>query len=299
MSGTAFARVSGPASRGLQRCVEVIPTRSSIVGGAFSPLRNHFSAHIPRFDGQYRGMRTRRAPLLAELHAHTTWSDGTLEMTALVDLAGVRGFDVLCITDHVVRGDDPWLSPPERVTMGVQLEDYFRYVGEIAKEATRARDLYDLLVMPGLELTYNDLDPTRAAHAVAIGLRDFVSVDDGIDEGVRAARDHGAAIVAAHPYAHEPAPVASRLTQRWAYDSSLRDLADRFELFNRSQLFGWIADDGLPCIATGDVHRPEHLSGWKTLLPCAKDEADVLDYLRSPRPVYLARVDDAPLRRAA
>ena len=48
-------------------------------------------------------MRTPRAPLLAELHAHTTWSDGKLEISELVDLAGVHGFDLLCITDHVVR----------------------------------------------------------------------------------------------------------------------------------------------------------------------------------------------------
>ena len=124
-------------------------------------------------------------------------------------------------------------------------------------------------------------------------------VDDGIDEAIRTARHHGAAIVAAHPYAQEPSPVASRLTQRWAHESSLRALADRFELFNRNQLFGWIADEGLPFLATGDVHRPEHLSGWKTLLPCTKDEAAVIDYLRSPRPVYLTRVDKMSLQVAA
>ena len=181
--------------------------------GAFSPLRNHFSAHAPCCRGNHPDMRTRRAPLLAELHAHTTWSDGTLELTELVDLAGVRGFDLLCITDHVVRSDDPWFPPSERVAVGVQPEDYSRYLGEIEREAARARVLYDLIVVPGLELTYNDLDPVRAAHAVAIGLRDFVSVDDGIVEAVRAARDHGAAIVAAQGFrASPPATSIARST---------------------------------------------------------------------------------------
>ena len=46
-------------------------------------------------------------PLLCELHAHTTWSDGTLSVQELVDLYGMAGFDVLCVTDHVVRADDP------------------------------------------------------------------------------------------------------------------------------------------------------------------------------------------------
>jgi hypothetical protein len=173
------------------------------------------------------------------------------------------------------------------------------YVAEIAREAARARALYDLLVIPGLELTYNDVDPARAAHAVSIGLREFVSVDDGIDEAIRAANRAGAAIVAAHPYGREPASHRSRLTRRWAVDQELRRATHRYELFNRNQLFAWVAEEGLPCLATGDVHVREHLAGWKTLLPCSKDEDSVIAYLRSPRPVYLARVDEIPGRLAA
>jgi len=44
--------------------------------------------------------------LLCELHAHTTWSDGLLTLTELVDLYGRHGFDVLCVTDHLLRSDD-------------------------------------------------------------------------------------------------------------------------------------------------------------------------------------------------
>jgi len=52
-------------------------------------------------------MRGGASPLLSELHAHTTWSDGELSLGAVVDLYGTAGFDVLCVTDHVLRGDDP------------------------------------------------------------------------------------------------------------------------------------------------------------------------------------------------
>jgi hypothetical protein len=45
-------------------------------------------------------------------------------------------------------------------------------------------------------------------------------------------------------------------------------------------------------MANGDFHRPEHLAGWKTLLPCEKDAEAVVAYLRSARPVYLTRVND-------
>ena len=42
----------------------------------------------------------------------------------------------------------------------------------------------------------------------------------------------------------------------------------------------------MPGIATGDFHRPEHLTTWKTLLPCAKSERAVIDHLRSDRRAY-------------
>ena len=44
-----------------------------------------------------------RSPLLCELHAHTTFSDGSLTVRELVDLYGFAGFDVLAVTDHACR----------------------------------------------------------------------------------------------------------------------------------------------------------------------------------------------------
>lgn len=41
-----------------------------------------------------------RRDLQAELHAHTTWSDGTLSVKELAEAAMDRGFKVLAITDH-------------------------------------------------------------------------------------------------------------------------------------------------------------------------------------------------------
>jgi predicted metal-dependent phosphoesterase TrpH len=239
-------------------------------------------------------MRTRIRPLLAELHAHTTWSDGDLSVAELVDLHGRQGFDVLCVTDHVVRGDDPWRETWTKASPGVTRAVYDDYLREIAHEAERARDRYGMLVFPGVELTYNDLDPGRAAHAVAVGLHTFVPVDDGIGAAMDAAALAGAAIVAAHPFSAEPSAPHSRLTQRFARDEALRGLAHRFELFNRTTLFGWVAEAGLPTVACGDVHVAGHVAGWKTLLPCALDEEAIVAYLRSRRPTYLARLDPAP-----
>jgi hypothetical protein len=118
-----------------------------------------------------------------------------------------------------------------------------------------------------------------------------VSVDDDIDGAIETATTAGAAIIAAHPFPLDAGASGTRLTQRFARDATLRGLVHRFELFNRSTLFGWVAHAGLPAVACGDVHQPGHVEGWKTLLPCDHDEESVVAYLRSRRPTYLARLD--------
>ena len=242
--------------------------------------------------------RTRNQALIAELHAHSTWSDGELPLAEVVDLYGRSGFDVLCITDHVVRSDDPWFAHEDR-SPGVPADRFDLYLEDIELEAERALAAYGLLVLPGLELTYNDRDPAQAAHAVAIGLRGHVSVDDGIESAIVTASAAGAALVAAHPFDGAMAQTRERPTLRFACDPDLRDLVHRHELFNRSQLFGWVASAGLPVVAAGDFHHPAHLAGWKTLLPCAQDEESIVSYLRSPRPVYLASLAPSTARLAA
>jgi predicted metal-dependent phosphoesterase TrpH len=226
-------------------------------------------------------MATKLAPLLCELHSHTTWSDGSLSPRELCDLYGRAGFDVLAVTDHTTaRGH-------------IQEADYKGYLADLTTEAERARRLYDLLVIPGLELTCDDPDPAQAAHALALGLRTFVGVADGIEPALRAARAQGAALVAAHPYLLKDAGDSLRRTAAFSEDPARwQPLVDRFELFNRDTLFGWVADAELPAVASGDFHRLEHLATWKTLVPCAKDEQAVLEYLRSPRPAFLVRLDE-------
>jgi len=235
-------------------------------------------------------MATRQNPLLCELHAHTTWSDGVLGVRDLCDLYGRHGFDVLAITDHTTLHDH------------VRATRFDAYLAEVEAEAERARRLYDLLVVPGLELTYEVPEPEASGHAVALGLRAYVGMGAGLEEAVRAARAHGAALVAAHPYSLDDAAAAVRATAAFAVDPERWvPLVDRFELFNRTTLFSWVAEAGLPAVATGDFHVPAHLATWKTMLPCAKNEEAVVEYLRSQRPAYLVRLVGAAqlLDRAA
>jgi len=216
--------------------------------------------------------------LLCELHAHSRWSDGSLSIAGLVDLYAAAGFDVLCVTDHVVRGPGMVDGP-----------SYGAYLGDITREAARARSLYDMLVIPGLELTWDDPDPNQAAHAVAIGVERFIGLHRGLEAALDLARSSGAAIVAAHPHDWQQLdPMPGRTTRRWSHDQGLRAYAHRFELINRHQVFGWVSAAGLPVVASGDSHLPQHLETWKTLIPAARNARAVVDFLRSPRPAYLS-----------
>lgn len=230
--------------------------------------------------GQENGSRA----LLCELHAHTTWSDGELELRELVDLYGRAGFDVLCVTDHILRSADPWRVPETCVHAG----SFDAYVAAIDLEAERARALYGMLVVPGAELTHNHREPDLSAHAVAVGLREFVSPDLGLVGALLAAREAGAALIAAHPHGPEEDDHPARITRRfWREWDTLAPLLHRVELFNRWDVYGWAATGELPAVASGDAHTAEHLSSWKTLVPCEQDARALVSHLRSRRATYL------------
>jgi 3',5'-nucleoside bisphosphate phosphatase len=216
--------------------------------------------------------------LLCELHAHSRWSDGELALPDVVDLYGRAGFDVLCITDHVVR---------EHAMITAQTHPV--YMAEIRREAARARSLFGMLLLPGLELTWDDDDSCRAAHAVAVGLDRFVGLEDGLDAAVETARDHGAAIIAAHPHGVREDSMPGRTTQRWWLDRRLRSLAHRFELINRTQVFEWVAAERLPAVANGDFHQPAHAATWKTVIHADRDPAAVVSHLRSAAPAMIVQ----------
>ena len=141
---------------------------------------------------------------------------------------------------------------------------------------------------PGGRADAQHLDPDLAAHAVAVGLREFVSPDVGLVGSLLAAREAGAALVGAHPHGPDRDPVPARTTRRfWREWQSLSPLLHRAELFNGADVYSWVAGCGVPAIASGDTHRREQVSSWKTLLPCAKDEEEIVAFLRSPRSAYL------------
>ena len=62
-------------------------------------------------------------------------------------------------------------------------EDRFdAYLAEIAAEAKRAMRLYDLLVIPGAEVTQNHIRSKKNSHIVALNLSEYISADQPAEE---------------------------------------------------------------------------------------------------------------------
>ena len=73
-------------------------------------------------------------------------------------------------------------------------------MADIAAEATRAKRLYDLLVIPGAEVTQNHIRSKKNSHIVALNLREYISADQTADEILKEIRRQGALSIACHPH---------------------------------------------------------------------------------------------------
>ena len=214
--------------------------------------------------------------LLCDFHTHTTWSDGRLSIRELIDLYGQTGaFDVIAITDHILRKNDLLARMARIATFGrrrysVTEESFADYLGEIAEEAVRARRLYGLLVLPGAEITRNHISAKKNAHIVALGIRRFISADQPPQDVLAEIRRQGALSVACHPHHRTTRRIEISTCYLWDHREQLSDLVDVWEAANRDDLFSVTSLKHYPYVANSDFHKPKHLYSWKTLVRAEK-----------------------------
>ena len=144
--------------------------------------------------------------LLCDFHVHTRWSDGRLSLRDVVDLYGGTGrFDVIAITDHILMRRDLLARAGRLLSLGrrefsVTEARFQAYLEDIAAEAKRAKRLYDLLVIPGAEITQNHIRSKKNSHIVGLNLSEYISADQSAEDILRAIRSQGALSIACHPH---------------------------------------------------------------------------------------------------
>ncbi len=225
--------------------------------------------------------------LLCDFHVHTRWSDGRLSVREVVDLYGrTRRFDVIAITDHILMARDLVARAGRLASLGykqfsVTAERFDAYLADIAAEAKRARKLYDLLVIPGAEITQNHLRSRKNSHIVALDIKEWISADQPAETILREIRQQGGLSIACHPHHRTTRRIEISTCYLWDHRKRLVDLVDVWEAANRDDLFSVTSLKHYPYVANSDFHKAKHLYSWKTLLRCEKKWDAIAQALRS------------------
>jgi predicted metal-dependent phosphoesterase TrpH len=224
--------------------------------------------------------------LLCDFHVHTQWSDGKLSVAEVVDLYGQTGkFDVLAITDHILMKKDLLARAGRIATLGrrafgVREEDFDAYLEDIATQAARAWAQYGMLVVPGAEVTQNQLRSKKNSHIIALGIKKYISADQRADDILREIRRQGALSIACHPHHRTTRRIEISTCYLWDHREELSELVDVWEAANRDDLFSVTSLKHYPYVANSDFHKPKHLYSWKTLVRCEKTWPAVRQALR-------------------
>lgn len=226
------------------------------------------------------------AMLLCDFHIHTTFSDGSLDLSKTVDLFGQAGFDVIAITDHVVNGDTPFGKVARGLNYSVKAENFDEYLGRVREEARRAWDKYGMLVIPGVEITKNYLSTDQSAHILLLDIKEFVPACMDYENIFLEARRQDALTVACHP--HHMSDMKDRDTLfLWNNREKYAKYIDAWEIANRDDVFNVVSLKKYPYIANSDFHKARHIYSWKTLLNCDKTIDAVKGCIRHNRGVAI------------
>ena len=213
--------------------------------------------------------------LLCDFHIHTTWSDGLEPLETVVDLYGKSGFDAICITDHVIDSEFWRLNPRAQAIVAA---DFDRYLERLWSEAQRAWDQYDLILIPGTEVT----NQTNGYHILAVDIKRYVDPDDTVEGIIDQIHRQGGIAIACHPHRREPGSGEVDASSRYLWQNYERyaSLFDAWEVANRDDLFNAVGLKKYNYIANGDFHVARHLYSWKTLIECSKNTEAIKQAVR-------------------
>ncbi|MGA2175762.1 MAG: PHP domain-containing protein [Verrucomicrobiota bacterium] len=234
--------------------------------------------------------------LLCDFHIHTNYSDGKLTAPEVVDFYGKRGFDCICLTDHL---GDPRrligkLSKLLSLTLGPeQLDEYFDV---IERERRRAWRKYNMLVMTGIEFNKDGFTRKTSAHLLGIDLKAPIHPALDLPPTIAEIHAQGGLAVASHPHIMK-SEWGKNTLYLWENQDIFAPLIDAWEIANRNNIFTPVGLKRLAFLANSDFHKPKHIYSWKTLLHCEKDPEAIKECIRKNEHVAITLYrDNLPAR---
>lgn len=230
-------------------------------------------------NGNSNGPGGQAQMLLCDFHIHTNYSDGKLSVPEIIDFYGERGFDCICITDHLADPKRLLGKLSELSNMTLPQEQMGEYFAVIERERQRAWRRYKMLVMTGIEFNKDGYTRKTSAHLLGIDLKAPISASLEIPEIIEKIHEQGALAVASHPHIMK-SEWGKNTLYLWENQEKYAPMLDAWEIANRNNIFNDIGLKRLPFIANSDFHKPKHIYSWKTLIHCEKDYEAIKDCVR-------------------
>ncbi|NWG02490.1 MAG: response regulator [Syntrophaceae bacterium] len=211
--------------------------------------------------------------LLSDLHIHTTFSDGDVPIDELIKTYGEVRFDVIAITDHLFDTQSARsLEIHEEGKSVKNIETYFKKIDEISRWA---REAYDLLVIPGLEVC-NLLEDY---HILGIDLKEAINPNQDAERVIQEIHRQGGLAIASHPPLKlsyfingDRESIHRHPLHLWKHRDRYANKIDAWEIANREDLFGNVGLERFPYIANSDFHKSHHIYSWKSMIYAEKEK---------------------------
>jgi UDP-N-acetylglucosamine:LPS N-acetylglucosamine transferase/predicted metal-dependent phosphoesterase TrpH len=249
------------------------------VGGKTVKLFETSPARVMRPEPVANGNGESKHMLLCDFHIHTTYSDGKLSVPEIIDFYGERGFDCICITDHLADPKRLLGKLSELANMTLAQEQVGEYFAIIERERQRAWRRYKMLVMTGIEFNKDGYTRKTSAHLLGIDLKSPIDASLEIPEIIAKIHSQGALAVASHPHIMK-SEWGKNTLYFWENQEKYAPLLDAWEIANRNNIFNDVGLKRLPFMANSDFHKPKHIYSWKTLIYCEKDCEAIKDCIR-------------------
>lgn len=196
------------------------------------------------------------APVLSiDLHVHSEASfDGRDSVELILEQAEAVGLDGVAITDH----DETWAT----------------------REAVERASAYDLVVIPGMEVS------SAAGHVLSLGTAESIPAGLPFAETLERIRSHGGIAVVPHPYQESRSGVLANIT------GEELTAADAIEVYNSRLLTGranrqarrFAERHDLPMTAGSDAHVCEMVGQAVTKVdPPERTASAILDEISAGR----------------
>ena len=157
-------------------------------------------------------------------------------------------------------------------------EDCFKaYSTRFRAKPSGRSAFYNLLVIPGAEITQNHIRSKKNSHIVALNLKNTSGANQPADEILKEI-PAGALSIACHPHHRTTRRVEIGTCYLWDHRKRVAALVDVWEAANRDDLFSVTSLKHYPYVANSDFHKPKHRYSSKTSSSVARSSGK-----RSPR----------------